>query len=84
MPRVLWTLRYSQSTHELIDGARPGIAAHVGSDQILKISEPSVDLAFDDTVLREVRHVWQRISGQEDGFMHFEDREVGAFDDDEA
>jgi len=47
------------------------------------LGDTGVDLAFDDVVLQDVRRSWQMIVGEEDGFLQFEDREVGAYDDDE-
>jgi hypothetical protein len=41
-----------------------------------------MDLAFDDTVLDNVKNVWQKISGDDAGeFLVFQDRE--AYDEDE-
>lgn len=41
-----------------------------------------MDLAFDDSVLDQVKDVWQKITGGNDGeFLVFQDRET--YDDDE-
>ena len=45
--------------------------------------ESSVDLAFDDSILKDVKDAWEQISGETEGFMQFDDREVGAYDDED-
>ena len=47
----------------------------------IQFSEASTDLAFDDLVLREVRKAWQQVTGKVNGFMEFEDREAGEYED---
>jgi len=81
-PRVLWSLRYSQQfdtsgIHQLDHKPQQ-------SDSLIRFSSTSPDLAFDDSVLGEVMEAWKCISGDEDGFMQFDDREVGAYDDEEG
>ena len=51
------------------------------TDRNVLFSKSSADLAFDDSVLREVRTAWQHITGNDSGFMEFEDREVGEYDE---
>ena len=77
---VLWSLTYSQqSTSEGGQSSEdPELEIH---DRNIIFSDPSVDLAFDDRVLREVRRVWQQVTGSTSGFMEFADREVGEYDD---
>ena len=52
------------------------------SAQSMTFSESSTDLAFDDSVLRQVRRAWQIVTSKTNGFMEFEDREVGEYDED--
>ena len=76
--QALWTLRFDReemtpsASFNVSDTAR----SHVFADT-------SLDLAYSDAMLQEVRAVWQRVSGQVEGFMDFQDREVGAYDDDD-
>ena len=52
--------------------------------QVLKLPPSNnSDLAFDDKILRDVRRVWQTISGETDGFMQFEEQEAAGDDDDD-
>ena len=84
-PDILWTLRYSQCfTQWPIQASPPenGQGAERQGGTIL-FPEPVIDLAFDDGVLRDVMTAWQEISGQAEGFMQFEDREVGAYEDED-
>ena len=79
-PLVLWSLKYTQ----LYQPSDVGLGESVGNNGgILKFPDSSPDLAFEDSIFENVRTAWQRISGQTDGFMNFDDREVGAYDDDE-
>ena len=83
-PDVLWSLRYSQQKSSVEDYIR-----HVGEvkplipSNVLLLSEPSTDLVFDDRILECVRTTWQKVTGESEGFMHFQDREIGAYDDDD-
>jgi hypothetical protein len=52
-------------------------------DNIITFREPSGDITFEDSVLQEVREAYARINRDIDGFMLFEDRETGAYDDDD-
>ncbi len=86
-PAVLWSLQYLQ---------RASIASHTSEadhlpktrdllPNILKLPEPSTGLSLDDSIIGDVKKAWQEVNGSVDGFMVFEDREVGAYDDyDEA
>ena len=81
-PITIWSLRYSQqhpAPQEVDNSAKKTDGD--GLRKIIMISEPVIDLAFDDSVLREVRTTWQQITGQSEGFMQFEDREAEADDD---
>ena len=83
-PITVWSLRYSQ--HRLApreDDNSTQKEDGKGHRRIIMISEPAIDLAFDDSVLREVRSAWQQITGQAEGFMQFEDREAETDDDDD-
>ena len=57
--------------------------ADVGAGNVLFLSEPKLDLAFDDRVLEEVRDAWQKITGEKEGFMMFEERGESGEDDSE-
>lgn len=49
---------------------------HIG-DRVLAFPAPSLDLAFDDKVIEDVRAAWKLIMGDgtSEQFMKFEDRE---------
>ena len=81
-PKVLWSLSYSQHAPSLERLSSQEDEDPKITDRTISFSQPSTDLAFDDRVLREVRRAWQQISGNAEGFMEFEDREVGEYDDD--
>lgn len=76
---TLWSLSYSQRQSLRSDDGEeePDI-----SGQSIIFSDPSTDLVFDDSILREVRKAWQVVTGKTNGFMEFEDREVGEYEDD--
>ena len=74
---VLWSLEYLQRISPYADGLEFEDPVNV-----LDFPDRGFDLAFEDETLADVRNKWQRISGQLDGFMQFEDRESGAYDDD--
>ena len=82
--QVLWQLYYEQRAEQkkrVLDPIQKGGL----NSRILTLSRSgATDLAFDDTVLRDVREVWQDITGETEGFMQFEDQEAGAVEDDEA
>ena len=82
------------SSREVQQGSNASVLLHLtyqrccnssvgGDGNIWSLGDTGVDLAFDDVVLQDVRRSWQMIVGEEDGFLQFEDREVGAYDDDE-
>lgn len=86
-PTILWSIRYKQhsgAAHHLQSSSVSERSS--ASGQILEFSPPSSDLAFDDSMLGEVKELWLKILGDEAGeFMVFEDREgIGPdIDDDE-
>lgn len=70
VPTVLWSIKYEQrplsSSEDLPSGA-----------QVLRFPSSSLDLAFDDTVLENVKGIWQKIVGENAGeFLVFQDREI--------
>ncbi len=74
-PAVLWSMRYRQCMAFGSDTTASG-------EHVLKFPPPSMDLAFDDTILANVKSVWRKIVGEEgDEFLTFQDRE--SYDDDE-
>ena len=68
---VLWCLRYTQRSHTESEQ----------SSRVVVFPPPSLDLAFDDDVLRRVEEVWKMVDG-EGSFMQFEERE-GLGDDED-
>jgi RAB protein geranylgeranyltransferase component A len=75
-PGVLWSAQYRQnasSGSEILPA---------NSKQVISFPPPSLDLAFDDTILDNVKAVWQKIVGEDGGeFLVFQDREQ--YDDEE-
>jgi hypothetical protein len=82
-PTVLWSLRFTQiGTLDSTSGS-PILYKSTKSDQILYFTPPSLDLAFEDSIVESVRECWKAVLGEEaqdDMFMTFEDRET--YDDD--
>ncbi|KAH6618488.1 rab geranylgeranyl transferase escort protein-like protein [Boeremia exigua] len=75
-PNVLWSTEYRQRASSSTD-TLPADHEHV-----LSFPPPSMDLAFDDAILDNVKSVWRQIVGEEGGeFLVFQDRET--YDDDE-
>ncbi|KAF2499262.1 rab geranylgeranyl transferase escort protein-like protein [Lophium mytilinum] len=83
-PIVLWSLRYEQ-TSQITQHKESAASARTASpdERILVFPPTSLDLAWDDSVLDQVKGVWRSIMGDDGGeFMVFEDREgVGADDE---
>lgn len=80
---VLWSLRFTQLGNSFGENI-PDVSRHPVSERVLSFPPPSLDLAFDDSVIDRVRTVWKMIMGDEvddSQFLQFEDRE-GALDDD--
>ncbi|MCJ1396424.1 Rab proteins geranylgeranyltransferase component A [Xylographa bjoerkii] len=88
-PSTLWRLQYSQHQLPQEPGSRPKVTIN---DGVISFTESSTDLAFDDSMLADVREVWNNINGETEGslqldaesFMQFDDREVGAYDDEDV
>lgn len=80
-PQTLWALHYSQCALSRENDIHPGIDVSGG---IISFKNSTDDLAFDDSILSDVMEVWAKVDGISDGFMHFEDREIGAYDEDDA
>ncbi|MCJ1379798.1 Rab proteins geranylgeranyltransferase component A [Xylographa soralifera] len=80
-PSSLWRLQYSQHQPHQEHESQSKIDIN---DSVISFPEPSTDLAFDDSILTSVRGAWNKISGYTEGFMQFEDREVGAYDDEDV
>ena len=84
MPNVLWSMRYEQlvgDSNVSNDGAEDFEVSD--SDSLLRFPTASLDLALDDTLLENVKNVWQKIVGGNAGnFMEFEDREGVLFESD--
>ena len=78
LPEVLWALRYQQHARTLTE------ASNVQADNIIMLPAPSLDLAFDETVLDTVKAAWQKVMGSDaQDFLKFEDRNpIGEEDDD--
>jgi hypothetical protein len=76
-PRILWSIKYQQWPSSGTESLPIGTGSN-----ILRFPALSVDLAFDDAVLDNVKNVWQKIAGEDVGeFLVFQDRE--AYDEDE-
>ena len=78
-PCILWNLQYSQL---FIPQRSTKSTEGTTLSGIITFDRPSIDLAFDDIQLTEVKEAWSSITGNVDGFMQFEDREAGAYDED--
>ncbi len=84
IPLVLWRLQYGQRAAQ---DTLQGITQQSSNDrtlkeQIITFPNPSVDLAFDESVVHRVKEVWQRIMGPDaEGFMHFDRREGNESED---
>jgi hypothetical protein len=75
-PVPLWSVQYRQHASS---GSE---SLPAGDEQVLRFPPPSMDLAFDDAILDNVKEVWQKIIGDDSAeFLVFQDREV--YDDDE-
>lgn len=76
--KVLWSMRYTQlgRVGGMADPAQ-ALRANSPSDDVICFPPPSLDHAFDDTLLDVVQEAWKTVTkGTEDEeFMMFEDRE---------
>jgi hypothetical protein len=69
-PEVLWSAQYQQHASS---GSE---SLPADNKRFLSFPHPSMDLAFDDTILDNVKEVWQKIVGEDGGeFLVFQDRE---------
>jgi hypothetical protein len=76
-PSILWSAKYQQRP----SSGTESLPVDANSN-ILRFPAPSLDLAFDDGVLDNVKELWQKIAGDDVGeFLVFQDREV--YDEDE-
>ena len=80
-PPILWQLQYYQRFQDPRSAGAWSLDPTADSRSTIPPMN-NTDLAFDDGVLRDVKQVWQAITGESDGFMHFEDRETETNDDD--
>lgn len=72
--KVLWALRYTQLGRSDETPSELTVLPH----NILAFPPPSLDLAFDDSVLDTVKEAWRLVMGHETAgqeYMVFEDRE---------
>jgi hypothetical protein len=82
-PTVLWSLRFTQVGTREGTSDLPLLYKSTKSDQILYFAPPSLDLAFDDSIVESVKQCWKAVLGEEAQdamFMTFDDRET--YDDD--
>ena len=80
-PSTLWRLQYSQHQPRQEHESESNVDIN---DGVISFAESGTDLAFDDSILATVREVWTKISDGTEGFMQFEDRELGAYDDEDV
>lgn len=79
---VIYSLRYTQ-LGSLENDASASLTTEE-CDRIFSFPAPCLDLAFDDTMIEQVKRVWKTIMGpdaNEDEFLVFEDREGTAEDE---
>jgi Rab proteins geranylgeranyltransferase component A len=85
-PAVIWSLHYTQLGRSAEHSASAAISS-TGSAPIICLQPPSLDLAFDDSVIGEVKAIWKKVLGIEEAqgqdFLLFEDREGTDVDDEE-
>ncbi|PGH02720.1 hypothetical protein GX51_04454 [Blastomyces parvus] len=84
--KILWSLRYTQLG--VLDGETPSSAVpNSFSGRVFSFAPPSLDLAFDDGMLEQVRAVWEAVTEGDAGrgeFLQFEEREGGGAGDGEG
>ncbi|KAL4924746.1 putative Rab geranylgeranyl transferase escort protein [Aspergillus undulatus] len=81
--KVLWSLRYTQLGRAVAAGGET-LPANLVSGRVIRFPPPSLDLAFDDSIIDLVKDAWTMVMGDEASkeiFMKFEDRED--YDDEE-
>lgn len=82
-PEILWSLEYTkQYTFPNLTTSKAEKTPLGSSSQIILLPDLSPNLVVEDSLLDNVKDVWEKIVGEEkgDGFMVFEDRE-GLSDD---
>lgn len=76
--KVLWSMRYTQlgRVGGIADPAQ-ALRANFPSDDVICFPPPSLDHAFDDTLLDVVREAWKTVTkgAVDEDFMTFDDRE---------
>jgi len=76
---ILWSLHYTQSGPSPSRSSQSTTSPSVVSEKsVLLCPPPSLDLAFDDALIEDVREKWKVIMGDEaleEEFMMFETRE---------
>ena len=80
LPAVLWSMRYTQE-YPTEPNDSLAMASPQHGENVISLPMLDLDLAFNDGILERVKVAWQRVTGETDGFMQFDDREVGAYDD---
>ena len=76
IPEVLWNMRYQQ---RVPNATRRNAAKH----GIISLPSLSQSLAFDDSVIDEVKSAWHKVTGEpEEHFMKFDARD--GFEDDDT
>ncbi|KAE8374802.1 hypothetical protein BDV26DRAFT_269288 [Aspergillus bertholletiae] len=81
---VLWSLRYTQLGVSSNSANPNSFKFEDPSSSILCFPPPSLDLAFDDALIDQVKDAWKLVMGDEadeQEFMDFEDREHADDDD---
>lgn len=75
-PDILWSLHYSQTGPLTTDQNGPKIDP-LNDPRIMLLHDLNPGLALEDSVLNNVKAVWEQIVGEETGggFMMFEDRD---------
>lgn len=74
-PEVLWSLKYHAKGRPTDSEAGPVLSSISG--RVMVFPPASIDLAFDDSILENVKELWKRIVGdgvEESDFLKFEDR----------
>jgi hypothetical protein len=80
-PAVLWSMKYRTQGRPIDSEGSPITSSMSGRVMIFPPS--SIDIAFDDCVLEDVKEVWKRIMGgetEESDFLKFEGRGVDVED----
>ena len=81
-PEVLWSLKYRAAGRPV--GSEPGAIRFGTFDRVMVFPPPSIDLAFDDSILENVKEIWKRVMGdavEESAFLRFDEPGVRGEDD---